>query len=166
MNKKIKTLVISFLVIISLSGIDQLIKYFVERDLKPVGSVTVLKGILAFTYVQNNGAMMGLFNGGVIPLTVISFVILAGLIVYICMGKAKINVSYVCVIAMISGGIGNIIDRIARGYVVDYIEALFVDFYVFNFADMLVTCSCFIIVGYEIYQIIAEQKKKKGESNG
>ena len=65
-----------------------------------------------------------------------------------------------------AGGIGNIIDRIFRGFVVDYIEVLFVDFYVFNFADCLVTVGAFLILFYEIYGIYKEAKQKKEKTNG
>ena len=72
---------------------------------------------------------------------------------------------YCCIIAIVSGGIGNIIDRVVRGYFVDFIEFLFVDFYVFNFADCLITVGAFLIIGYEIYDIIKDRKKKKVEQN-
>lgn len=67
-------------------------------------------------------------------------VVLAG-IYYILSGKLKSNYLLVCFMLIISGGIGNLIDRIFRGYVIDYIEVLFVHFAVFNFADILVTCG-------------------------
>ena len=60
-----------------------------------------------------------------------------------------------------AGGIGNIIDRIVRGFVVDYIEVLFIDFYVFNFADCLITCGAFALMGYLIYEMVQESKKEK-----
>ena len=66
---------------------------------------------------------------------------------------------------MAAGGLGNIIDRVFRGYVIDYIEVLFVDFYIFNFADCLVTCSAFLIVFYEIYSVYREYKTKKVKSD-
>ena len=62
---------------------------------------------------------------------------------------------------MISGGLGNIIDRIFRGYVIDYIEVLFVDFYIFYFADCLVTCAAVALIINQIYEIIIENKAKK-----
>ena len=62
---------------------------------------------------------------------------------------------------IISGGIGNLIDRIARGYVTDYIKVLFIDFPVFNFADILVTCGSFLLIIYLIRDIYNDRKKKK-----
>ena len=65
---------------------------------------------------------------------------------------------------MISGGLGNIIDRIFRGYVIDYIEVLFIDFYIFNFADCLVTCAAVIMICNQIYEMIKENKEKKAKA--
>ena len=68
---------------------------------------------------------------------------------------------------VIAGGLGNLIDRVLRGFVVDFIEVQFMDFAVFNFADILVTCASFMIIGYTIYDLIKEQREKKaGDENG
>ena len=70
----------------------------------------------------------------------------------------------ICLLLVVAGGIGNVIDRIMYGYVVDFIEPLFVDFAVFNFADCCITVGAFMLIGYEIYEIINE-RKKKAENN-
>ena len=62
---------------------------------------------------------------------------------------------------MISGGIGNIIDRVRLHYVVDYIEPTFVRFAVFNFADCLITVGAFAIIGYLLWDIVRDAKKAK-----
>ena len=66
---------------------------------------------------------------------------------------------------MISGGIGNIIDRIRLHYVVDYIEPLFVNFAVFNFADCLITVGAFTLIIYLIYDLVKDTKKSKEGSH-
>ena len=73
----------------------------------------------------------------------------------------KTKLDYICLVMIATGGIGNIIDRIFRGYVVDYIEYLFVDFYIFNFADCLITVGAFLLIFYQIYLAIKESKEKK-----
>lgn len=65
---------------------------------------------------------------------------------------------------MVSGGIGNIIDRIRLKYVVDFIEPLFVDFAVFNFADCLITVGAFTLIGYLIYDMVKEAKQQKQQN--
>ena len=75
--------------------------------------------------------------------------------------KDKNKLVNICLLFMISGGIGNIIDRIRLHYVVDYIEPLFVDFAVFNFADCLITVGAFVLIFYLIYDLIKDTKKSK-----
>ena len=140
---------------------DQIIKYFVDMYLKPVGSVLVVKNFLQFSYFENDGAMMGMMSGKTVTMTILAVICLAVIAFVIFSGKIKFGVDYCCIVLMMSGGLGNIIDRIFRGYVIDYIEVLFVDFYIFNFADCLVTCAAVAIICNQIYEMIKEYKIKK-----
>ena len=146
---------------VGLVAVDQIIKFFVDMYLKPIGSVLVIKNFLQFSYYENDGAMMGMMNGKIVIMTVLALVCLAVIAFVIFSGKIKFGVDYCCIVLMIAGGLGNIIDRIFRGYVIDYIEVLFIDFYIFNFADCLVTCAAVVMICYQIYEIIKENKAKK-----
>lgn len=157
---------ISSVSIVLLVIIDQLIKVFVVEFLKPAGSFMFIKGFLQFTYVENTGAMMGFMKDKTLLMTIMAILVLVLLLVLILTKKIRFGFEYCCIIMIAAGGIGNIIDRIFRGFVVDYIEVLFVDFYVFNFADCLVTVGAFLIVFYEIYDLVKEMKQKKVESDG
>lgn len=158
--------IVSLAVIAVLTAADQLIKYFVVTYLKPIGEKLVIPGVLRFTYVENDGAMMGLFGGKAQVMMWITVVIIAVLLVILLLKKIKFGFNYCCLVAIIAGGIGNLIDRFRLGFVVDYIDVLFVKFYVFNFADCLVTVGAFLIIGYQIYEIIWETKGKKEKQNG
>ena len=144
---------------------DQIIKYFVDIYLKPIGSVLVLKNFLQFSYFENDGAMMGMMSGKTLTMTILAVICLAAIAFVIFSGKIKFGVDYCCIVLMMSGGLGNIIDRIFRGYVIDYIEVLFVDFYIFNFADCLVTCAAVAIICNQIYEMIKEYKVKKEKAS-
>lgn len=148
-----------------LVAIDQLTKYFVVTDLKPIGEKMLIPGFIQFNYVENTGAMMGMMSGKTTIMIIAAVIALVVLFALLFTKKIKFGFLYCCIIAIISGGIGNIIDRVFRGYVVDFIEFLFVDFYVFNFADCLITVGAFLIIGYEIYDIIKESRKKKEKAN-
>ena len=158
--------IVSLAVIAVLTAADQLIKYFVLTYLKPIGEKLVIPGVLRFTYVENDGAMMGLFGGKAQVMMWITVVIIAVLLVLLLLKKIKFGFNYCCLVAIIAGGIGNLIDRFRLGFVVDYIDVLFVKFYVFNFADCLITVGAFLIIGYQIYEIIRETKEKKEKQNG
>ena len=160
MNKN-KVRIFSAGVILLMVFIDQLIKYFVDLFLKPASVKMLIPGFIQLHYFENDGAMMGMMSGKTEIMTFVSIICMLGIIIVLLSGQFKFGFDYICLVFMASGGLGNIIDRVFRGYVIDYIEVLFVDFYIFNFADCLVTCSAFLIVFYELYSVFREYKAKK-----
>ncbi len=156
--------VISLVAVAALVGVDQLIKYFVVLYLKPVTSVEIIKGVLNFTYVENTGAAFGSFSAYTAALTVVSLGLLAVTVYFLITKKSGSRFADACLILMISGGIGNIIDRIRLHYVVDFIEPVFVDFAVFNFADCLVTVGAFALIIYLFVGMFKERKNASAEN--
>lgn len=156
-----KIKVYSVIAMVILVTVDQIIKLFVDYYLKPVGSVTVINNVLQLSYYENDGAMMGLMSGKTVVMTVLALICLGVISFVIFSGKIKFGVDYCCIVLMMSGGLGNIIDRIIRGYVIDYIEVLFIDFYIFNFADCLVTVAAVLLIINQIYETVKENKLKK-----
>lgn len=155
---------VSLSAIAVLTAVDQIIKYFVLLNLKPVGSVGVINGFLEWNYVENTGAAFGSFSGNTTLLSVITAVIILAGIAAIIFKKIKSKYLLVTATIVIAGGLGNLIDRIFRGYVVDFIKVLFIDFPVFNFADILVTCGSFMLIIYLIIDIYNDSRKKsKGD---
>lgn len=158
---------LSLISIVVFTAVDQIIKFFVERDLRPVREMPFIEGFIGWQYVRNTGAAFGSFSNNTTLLSVFTAVLLLVGIVALLMGKIKNKFYRVCAVMVISGGLGNLIDRIFRGFVVDFIEVQFTEFAVFNFADILVTCGAFMIMGYTIYDLVREQKlKKAGDVNG
>lgn len=155
--------VITLIIIAGLVAIDQIIKLLVLEHLKPIGSLTVIDGFIQLNYAENTGAAFGSFSGKTTFLSVFTLVIIIFGLVYLLVKKRKVDVEYVCISLIISGGLGNLIDRVFRGFVVDYIEPLFVDFAIFNFADILVTCSCIVLVIWLIYEIYRDNKNGERE---
>lgn len=151
----------AILLCISLVGIDQLIKFLVINYLKPVQYIDIIDGILRFRYVENTGAIFGSFSTHTVVLTVFSIILLGFTIFFLITNKNKNKLVNICLLLMISGGIGNIIDRIRLHYVVDFIEPLFVNFAVFNFADCLITVGAFALIIYLIYDLVKDSKKSK-----
>ncbi|MCQ2470480.1 MAG: signal peptidase II [Clostridia bacterium] len=154
--------IVSLLSVAVLTAVDQIIKWVVEARLPQAGEVTVLRGFLSWEYVKNTGAAFGSFSKSTTLLSVITAVVLLAGIVAIIMKKIKGKYLLTVSVMIIAGGLGNLIDRIVKGYVVDFIEVRFIDFPVFNFADILVTCGAFMLIGYLIYDTYREYKKKKG----
>lgn len=162
-DKKIslKMKLLSFLAVILLLVTDQVIKYFVDLKLKGNPAVVVIKNVLQFNYLENDGAMLGMMGGKTALMTVLAVVCVIVMIAVVFTGIIKDPIDYWCTLLMIAGGLGNIVDRIFRGYVIDYIEVLFIDFYIFNFADCLITVSAFALIFYQMYLIYRDTKEKK-----
>lgn len=153
-------------VVMQLTGIallilaDQLIKQAVYRRLRGSASVTLIPHVLGLTYAENTGAAFSLFSSSTTVLSAVTIVALAGGVAALIFIKKKPVFYDVCVPLIIAGGAGNLIDRLTRGFVIDYIETLFVSFPVFNFADCLITCACIAMILYLIRDMVLEQKKK------
>ena len=140
--------------------IDQLIKLAVLKYLEPIGSLTVIPKVIQLSYLENTGAAFGSFGKYTAVLSVFTAVILAALIIFLLSKRLKFGVAYSAITLIVSGGLGNLIDRVFRGYV----EPLFVNFAVFNFADILVTVGAAILIVYLIYDTAKESKT--GSSKG
>ena len=155
---------ISLAVIAVLVVIDQLTKYAVVSTIMVNGPQEFLFGLFQLRYVENTGAAFSSFSDNTKLLTVATVIILVACLGLLLSKKLKPMFINICLLLVVAGGIGNVIDRIMYGYVVDFIEPLFVDFAVFNFADCCITVGAFMLIGYEIYEIINE-RKKKAENN-
>lgn len=152
---------VSVLLCAGLIGVDQYIKYLVIEYLKPIEYYDVIEGFVRLRYVENTGAVFGSFATHTMLLTIFSLVLLGFTIFFLYTNKGKSKFMNICLMLMISGGIGNIIDRVRLHYVVDYIEPTFVRFAVFNFADCLITVGAFALVGYLLWDIVRDAKKAK-----
>ena len=161
LKNNLRTKIISTAVIVFLVIADQLIKFFVCLYLKPVGAKMLIPGFIQLRYLENDGAMMGMMSGKTSLMTVLAIICMAAVLFVIYSGWLTSKIDYASVVLIAAGGFGNIIDRVMRGFVIDYIEVLFVDFYVFNFADCLITVAAFTIIIYQIYCIYRDGKKKK-----
>ncbi len=131
------------LTIVGIVAADQVTKLLVLQNIPLYGSVDAIPGLFHFTYVQNTGAAFSSFQG-MRWLFVALFVILTAALIFEYFKKPMPFNKFerFCIAAVYAGGLGNIIDRVRLGYVVDMIEVDFVRFAVFNVADIFVTCGC------------------------
>ena len=143
-------------------AVDQLTKYLIVTNVKPQGSSGFIPHLLSFVYSENRGVAFGLFQDAtwlfIVLTSIVIVVFLFLLIKYYKTGKLFSIASAL----IIGGGIGNLIDRIRLGYVVDFLKFQFIDFPIFNIAD------CFITVGavmFAIYVIFLNEKKEQTDGN-
>ena len=151
---------LQMLAVAALIGIDYLLKLLAEQTLKGNGTKVLIPGFLGLCYAQNTGAAFSLFAASTTVLTVVTGIALLGGIIALALVKKKPLIYDICIPLIIAGGAGNQLDRLTRGYVIDYIRTLFMDFPIFNFADCLITCACFAVIIYLLYEIVRDSKKK------
>lgn len=156
---------VSLIVIAVLTVVDQLTKYIAVNTVKINGPKEFLFGLFQFRYVENTGAAFSSFSDNTLLLTVLTVIILCVCLILLLSRKFRNMFINICLMLVISGGLGNVIDRILYGFVVDFIEPLFIDFAVFNFADCCITVGAFMLIGYEIYELITEKKKKADKND-
>lgn len=162
-NNKKRYLIFAFQLVAAavLAAVDQLIKKAVVSEIKGKGDIVVIKNAIALSYSENTGAAFSAFSNLTMLLSVITLIMLIAITAYLFFAKIENKAVNIAAAMVLGGGVGNLIDRFAQGYVVDYIKTLFVDFPIYNFADILVTVGVVIIVVYLIYSIIKDEKKKK-----
>ena len=141
---------------------DQITKALVLANIPLYGEVEVLPGVVGLTYVRNYGAAFSSFQGMQWLFAVI-FVIFTLLVVWEYRKKALPFTTFErwCIAAIYGGGLGNMIDRVRFGYVVDMIETQFVEFPVFNVADSFITCGCIALIAHLVLFNKAFWKEEK-----
>ena len=126
---------------------DQITKYLTVALIPLYGRVDFIPGLLSFTYVQNTGAAWSMFEGMQWMFALI-FLVLTAAVLYEYF-KSPLPFSTFerwCSAAIYGGGLGNMIDRVRLGYVIDMIKTDFMVFPVFNVADCFITCGCFAMI--------------------
>ncbi len=174
-SRKGKNMIILLIIsIIVLIGADQLVKFWAVENLKPVGNMDFIRfgdfEILDLTYVENRGALFGSMAGQRWFLIGVTSVCIIGAFAFMIYNVKKSQSKLLTTIAtlFVAGGIGNLIDRIRLGYVVDMFDIQLFNFAVFNVADICVTVAEFLLIYYiifvELRKDIAEKKAKKASA--
>ena len=141
---------------------DQIIKYFISANLKPSGSVDVIDGIFKLVYTENRGVAFGMFSNMRWLFILITVLLIGAIIAHMFIKRPKGKFFYVTAGMIIGGGIGNLIDRITLGYVVDYLSLSFFP-PICNFADYCITIGAVLLAVYLIF--FSDSKKlKSGDS--
>ena len=145
-------------------AVDQFTKYLTVANIALGQDVPFIPGFLGLTYLRNTGAAFSSFEGQQWLFAVIFALFTIGIIYEFKKNTMKFsNFERWCIVAIYGGGLGNMIDRIRLGYVVDMIETKFMVFPVFNVADCFITCGCIaamvslILFNKEFWK---EEKKK------
>ena len=139
---------------------DQVVKYFISSGMM-LGETSFSLGLFDITYVRNEGAAFSMLSGRMSLLSIISVVFCIAVIIWWIKKKPTHPMLCTAATLLFAGALGNAIDRIARGYVVDFIRTTFINFPIFNIADIAITVGACLLILYEI----AFNKEDKHEYN-
>ena len=145
MTAIITAIISAFIVII-----DQVIKYFVLGNLQSGDNVPFIGNLLTLTYVENRGAVFGIMQNMSWLFAIITVIMIAVFFYVIIKKKITNKLFLTSVILIIGGGVGNLIDRVFRGFVIDYLQLSFFP-PVCNFADYCITIGAVLMIIFVMF---------------
>tara|TARA_Y100001968_G_scaffold255787_1_gene242010 strand:- start:97 stop:627 length:531 start_codon:yes stop_codon:yes gene_type:complete len=152
-NRKLKILYYSFTIIL----LDQLSKFLILNKLDFEKSINIIPNLLNFTLVKNKGAAFSLFNDSTTILAIISVLASFLIVIFILKSLQSSYWNSIGLAYLLGGTVGNGIDRVIKGYVVDFLEIVPINFPIFNFADISIN----IAVIFFIIDIVRTKYKSK-----
>ena len=144
LKRKSRLILFAVIVVVMLVA-DRLTKVWAAGNLHD-GVTEYDLGLVTLTLVHNRGAAFGMAQGGTVVFVAIAVVIVVAILVWLVFGKDHTRSEVVGLSLVAAGGIGNLIDRLTTVYVVDFIEFNFIEFPVFNVADICVTCGVVLFI--------------------
>ena len=155
-------MIVAIIVAVLMIVIDQISKYLIVQNMTLGESVTVIPGLLDFTYTHNDGMAFGLGSGFRWVFIAVTLLVCGVLVFMMTKEDFKSKVYYASVALIVGGGIGNLIDRVLNGYVIDFLALSFFP-PICNFADYCVTAGTILLVVFIIFYY-GKNKKQTTES--
>lgn len=133
--------------------LDRVSKWLTVQYIKPIGSYPVIKDVFHFTYVENRGAAWGILQNGRWVFVGVTAVVCVAIVVFLIREKNITPLLRVSLSVLLGGAIGNLIDRVLYGYVVDMIHVKCIDYPVFNIADSATVIGTILLAWYILFHI-------------
>ena len=141
---------------------DQVAKLLVIQNIGPADCFHIIPKLFDFVYVKNTGAAFSMLSDNTILLSIVSIIFCVGVLWYWYKKKPASVLLKTSLCLLFAGAFGNAIDRIFRGFVVDFISTAFMNFPVFNIADIAITFGAILLI---IYFIFFDKEEENGENN-
>ena len=151
-----------YIAILALIGLDWLTKYWIQTSMALNDTIPVIDGIFHITYIHNYGAAFSILQGKQSFLLIVTGIAMTAILAYMVIGQIRKKAAPMelwSLALILAGGIGNFIDRVRFGYVVDFFD--FRIWPIFNVADIAVCCGCSLLVFYVLIWEPRMQKKAK-----
>ena len=151
------------LIIIGSIWLDQLTKWLAVTLLQGNPSVPIIPEVFQLTYLENPGAAFGMLQNNRWVFLIVSTVGILAVLLYLLIKRPTSKLLCLSLSFIVGGGIGNMIDRVLLGYVVDFFDFCLINFAIFNVADSFVCVGAGILALWVILDTIAEEKRLKAE---
>lgn len=146
-NKALRNRIIFCIVVVLWFLFDRVTKFLVTEYSVDTLARPRIDGIVELSLVYNHGAAWGSFSGMVGALVVVTAILCLIIAVYAFLTSREASLLEMMGLALVfAGGIGNLLDRVVNGYVIDFIAPLFIDFPTFNIADVGITCGIVCVI--------------------
>lgn len=148
--------------------LDQITKYFAYKSLRLGGSIEILKSVFRFNYCENRGAAFGVLQNQIWLFAIITVIIIGAVIFFMIKKKPQNKLLVISLTLLTGGALGNFIDRVFRGYVIDFLDFYIINFPVFNVADCFVVIGAILLAVYILFfspDFPSEKKKKQVDLN-
>ena len=151
---------ISTVIAVVLIAIDQIVKNWAEEVLTK-GEIAVIEDVLYFKYAENTGVAFSMFSDNRWMLIGVTSVMLIVVLAFFLSGKVTDKLEQFSLALILAGGVGNLIDRISLGYVIDFIDVRIINFAIFNIADICICVGAFLLC----VAVYISDKKEASEKN-
>lgn len=170
MKKEHKRYIILIVVVILIIIAGQMVKNYMVNNYKEQGSICLVEKVANITYTENKGGAWGIGQGDTLTFVVTNLLVLGIIIKFIITQSDRINILDLLALTLIlGGGISNFLDRVIRGYVVDYIDITpIINFPIFNLEDIIIVIGWLVfitVVGISMIKLKNEKVEDKIEKN-
>lgn len=134
--------------------LDQISKFLVIKNLKPIASLPIIKDVFHLTYCENTGAAFSILSKNTAFLTILSIVFIVVILLFLYKNTKKKNKSKTLLLALsfiLGGALGNLIDRLFHGFVTDFFDFRLINFAIFNVADIFITIGAALLFIHIIF---------------
>lgn len=145
-------MLVTVIIAVGILILDRVAKWLTIQYVKPIGSYPIIKDVFHFTYVENRGAAWGILQNGRWVFVGITAVVCIAIVIFLIREKNAAPLLRISLSMILGGAIGNMIDRIATGYVVDMIHVKIIDYPVFNIADSATVIGTILLAWYILFQ--------------
>lgn len=152
---------ITTIIAVILIAVDRITKNWAAQALAS-GDIAVIDKVLYFRYTENTGVAFSMFSDNRWVLVGITSVMLIVALAFFLSGKIKDKLELFALSLIIAGGVGNLIDRLSLGYVIDFIDVRIINFAIFNVADMCITIGAILVC---IAAFVAEKREKREQES-